>query len=362
MSISIPDDTELVTGFRIEVLPHASHIGGRFTRDGNGEFALTSVLATARRDGNPTEQQLEIARAVADYEADDKRKTEWDKRYRPIAKTLNDDARDGWTTEGAEVIEPHIGVFELQTPWQVQAGDRFTVVLRHRSTHGKANLGRFRVSFTSERGETTRRTDGVSPIADWLANEDADLSKMPKLRRRLLEQFLLGDESYQAATRRLDSAKRQLQQLRGQGKPRKVMVLADRKTPRKTHVLVRGVWDAKGDVVEHGMLPSVLPWHAEKSKSRLDLAHWITDQDNPLTARVTVNHLWQLLFGQGLVRTPEDFGRQGEPPTHPRLLDWLASELIESDWDLQHVIRLICDEQHLSPKQRHDAQNARPRS
>jgi hypothetical protein len=85
----------------------------------------------------------------------------------------------------------------------------------------------------------------------------------------------------------------------------------------------------------------VLPWPAEKLKNRLDLAQWIVSRENPLTARVVVNQLWQMYFGAGLVRTPEDFGLQGERPTHPDLLDWLAVELMEHDWDLRHIIRLI---------------------
>ncbi len=119
------------------------------------------------------------------------------------------------------------------------------------------------------------------------------------------------------------------------------MVLSERDSARQTHVLVRGVWDAKGDVVQPGVIPSILKWPEEKTRSRLDLAQWIVDPENPLTARVVVNHLWQIMFGQGLVRTPEDFGLQGELPTHPKLLDWLAVELIENDWDLQHILRLI---------------------
>ncbi|MEL6108232.1 MAG: DUF1553 domain-containing protein, partial [Planctomycetota bacterium] len=342
VQVSVPHGVECVSGFRVEVLPHASHVGGRFTRSGNGEFALTSVLATARRKGSPTELQLEIARATADYEADDKRRTKWDKRYRPISKTLNDDARDGWTTEGAKTIEPHVGVFELETPWEVRAGDRFTVILRQRSTHGEANIGRFRVAFTSEIGETTRRTDGGSPVAELLRSQPNERANPdPELRRRLLDQFLLGDVAYQKAARRLAAASKQFKALGEQANPRKVMVLSDRKTPRETHVLVRGVWDAKGDLVHPGVLPSVLKWPDGKAQSRLDLANWIVDRSNPLTPRVIVNHLWQLLFGRGLVRTTEDFGLQGEFPTHPRLLDWLAVELIENDWDLQHVIRLI---------------------
>jgi hypothetical protein len=106
-------------------------------------------------------------------------------------------------------------------------------------------------------------------------------------------------------------------------------------------VLERGVWDAPGELVRPGVLQAVLPWPPERTRSRLDLARWLTDAEHPLTARVLVNHLWQLVFGEGLVRTPEDFGLQGELPTHPELLDWLAVELVESGWDLRHILRLL---------------------
>ena len=113
------------------------------------------------------------------------------------------------------------------------------------------------------------------------------------------------------------------------------------KNPGETHILERGVWDAKGEVVNPGILPAVLDWPAEKTRTRSDLANWLVSAENPLTARVVVNHLWQLVFGEGLVRTPEDFGLQGEAPTHPELLDWLAVELVENEWDLRHILRLL---------------------
>ncbi|MCD0458019.1 PSD1 and planctomycete cytochrome C domain-containing protein [Roseiconus lacunae] len=339
VEVRIPAGVKQISGIRLEVLPHESHVEQRFTRSGNGEFTLTNVLAMVREAGSPSEQQLEFAGAVADYQADKKRKTEWDTRYANIRETLNDDARDGWTTEGAESIEPHTGVYELRKPWQVSQGDRFIIKLRHRSTHGDANIGRFRISLTEERGETVRRTDGDSPIAALLRNNQTDLDD--KLRKRLLDQYLLSDPEYQADATRLSAAERQLSQLKKETDPRKVMVLKERDKPRETHILLRGVWDAKGDVVERAVLPSVLEWPADKTQTRLDLAQWIVDRDNPLTARVIVNQVWQLLFGQGLVRTPEDFGLQGELPTHPKLLDWLAIEFIENDWDIQHIIRVI---------------------
>lgn len=339
--IPIPEGMNRVTGLRIEVLPSSAHINERFTRNGTGEFTLTSVLAMASRAGSPSESQLEIAAALADVEADKDRKTDWDRRYTSIAKTLNDDARDGWTTEGVKDTTPHVAVYALEEPWQVQPGDDFVIVMRHRSTHGNANIARFRISLATELGETVRRTDGGSAIAE-LANVIKNREAIDsKLRERLLNQFLLGDTSYKATAKRKSIAEAQLAELKQQSKARKVMVLAERKEPRETHVLERGVWDAKGDVVQPSVLPAVLKWPAEKAKSRLDLANWIVDSENPLTARVVVNHIWQIMLGQGLVRTTEDFGLQGELPTHPKLLDWLAVELIESDWNLQHVIRLI---------------------
>jgi hypothetical protein len=350
--MSIPKSMSRVTGVRIEVLPHESHVNGRFTRDGNGEFTLTSVIAMGRREGSPSESQLDLGRAIADYEADKKRETKWDKKYGGIRETLNDDARDGWTTDGAETISPHVGVYELEQPWQVESGDQFVVLLRHRSTHGNANIGRFRVSLSSEQGETVRRVDGGSPILELVEHLNADRNPDDdenlvdkKLRQRLLDQYLLADEDYQFASNRLKLARKQLADLKKQSGPRKVMVLKEREKPRDTHVLLRGVWDAKGDVVQPAVLPSVLEWPAEKARTRLDLANWIVDPQNPLTARVIANHMWQLMFGAGLVRTPGDFGLQGELPTHPKLLDWLAVELIENDWDLRHLLRLIATSQ-----------------
>ena len=325
------------------MFPHDSHLDGRFTRRGNGEFTLTSVRILARLQGSPAETQLEISRATADASRDKSDQGSWDSRYGRINDTLNDDARDGWSTIGVKELKPHIAVFELQEPLDVSSADRLVVMLRHRSTHGHANIGRFRISLATEQGETVRRVDGISPIAQLIENirqhGGEPISK--ELRERVLDQFLLGDNSYQQAATRLATAKGQLAELKKQQSPRNVMVLSERDRARQTHVLVRGVWDAKGDVVQRGVIPSILQWPEEKTRSRLDLAQWIVDPENPLTARVVVNHLWQIMFGQGLVRTPEDFGLQGELPTHPKLLDWLAVELIENDWDLQHILRLI---------------------
>jgi hypothetical protein len=122
-----------------------------------------------------------------------------------------------------------------------------------------------------------------------------------------------------------------------------IMTLSETlKDRRATHVLVRGEFKQQGEEVS-ATTPAVLNSFASRQETgdRLDLARWIVSGDNPLTARVAVNHLWKHLFGRGLVATPDDFGTQGDPPSHPQLLDWLAVEFMESGWDRKQLIKTI---------------------
>ena len=121
----------------------------------------------------------------------------------------------------------------------------------------------------------------------------------------------------------------------------KTLVMQEVAKPRTTHVLKRGQYDAPGDVVEPGV-PHALPaFPADAPRNRLGLAQWLVAPENPLTARVAVNRLWLQCFGEGLVATLNDFGAQGEAPTHPELLDWLARRFVQSGWDVKRMLRLI---------------------
>ena len=120
-----------------------------------------------------------------------------------------------------------------------------------------------------------------------------------------------------------------------------ICVMQEMPEPRPTYVLKRGVYDARGEQVYADTPDSLPPFPVDAPRNRLGLARWLTDPDHPLTARVAVNRYWQLIFGKGLVRTPEDFGVQGDAPTHPRLLDWLSREFVDSGWDLHRLLKLM---------------------
>lgn len=118
------------------------------------------------------------------------------------------------------------------------------------------------------------------------------------------------------------------------------LVARDLPQPRPTRILRRGEYDMPvGDPVDPNVISVLGTMDASVPRNRLGLANWLTSPDHPLVARVLVNRLWQQVFGYGLVRTPEEFGSQGEQPTHPELLDWLAVELHDSGWDLKHMLR-----------------------
>ena len=123
-----------------------------------------------------------------------------------------------------------------------------------------------------------------------------------------------------------------------------VMVMKEG-APRDAFILKRGAYDAHLERVSAG-LPHVLPPLPEGApNNRLGLARWLVDPGNPLTARVAVNRSWQLFFGAGMVKTTEDFGVQGEKPTHPELFDWLARDFMDSGWDVKHMLRLMVADQ-----------------
>jgi len=120
-----------------------------------------------------------------------------------------------------------------------------------------------------------------------------------------------------------------------------IMVMEDMPEPRKTHVLNRGQYDAPTEEVKPGTPQQILPFPEDLPKNRHGLAQWLVDKRHPLTARVTVNRYWQMIFGRGIVETPQDFGTQGALPSHPELLDWLAIKFLNSGWNVRALLKTM---------------------
>jgi len=171
--------------------------------------------------------------------------------------------------------------------------------------------------------------------------EQKEASRLKRHQARLSEYFLTleAPERYRERYAQLKDLRAKKEQL--QRSIPTAMVMAEMKKPRDSLVLGRGQYDNPGEKVTPGTPAFLPPLPTGAPPDRLTLAKWLVDPGNPLTARVAVSRYWQTYFGVGIVKTSEDFGSQGEPPSHPELLDWLATEFIRTGWDVKAMQRLI---------------------
>lgn len=316
---------ERVVALRLDALRHETHTGGGLARSDSGNFVLTELeLYLLRAD---QEQQIRFVGGQATFE----------QGALTIDKVFDGDRQSGWAVyEGRPIDRDHAAVLRLAEPVELQDGDRLKLILRHDSAHASHNLGRFRVSISSS--------------AEAGLNEEKDQQLLLALRtpvsERTSEQTQLAREQHQASDeewKRLTSEKKQAEDRLAAVRREipKVMVMEDRSERRETFMLDRGLYTAPGDAVTAGTPVSLPRLESDSEPSRLELARWLMDDRNPLTARVLVNRYWQLLFGQGLVKTASDFGVQGEIPQQEHLLDWLACEFRDSGWNLKQLLRTI---------------------
>jgi hypothetical protein len=224
----------------------------------------------------------------------------------------------------------------------------------------KAALTRFRIGWDTEPG-SARYTGRLDEIAVWTKAltpvEIASLFEKQALPYAVARERHGGASPIESGWLRaallsrndtaLSAQRQKLESLRAQWLVMRrsaptVMVMQELPAPRETHVLQRGSYSAPGDRVEPGVPEQLLgAWPEGAPKNRLGLARWLTKPDHPLTSRVVVNRFWQQLFGQGLVKTSDNFGLQGEWPSHPDLLDWLAREFVDSGWNVQALMKRI---------------------
>jgi hypothetical protein len=317
-----------VTSLRLEVLPDAERLPQAGPgRANNGNFVLTTLRVWTRSPAAAADAPLEPVRVVAgtaDFSQQD-----WE-----VSQAVNENPRDGWAVS-PQFGQRHVAVFRLETP--IPAGQPLVIELDQTYDQTEPhNLGRFRLSCTTFQGEAT--LDGL-PAAVVAALET------PRERRSTQQTAAIADYYRTIDAERLRLQAQVEQHAKQAPPPPPTQAQAVSEIPhskRTTHLLIRGEFLDKGPQVSAGT-PEILPPFQPRSEvpDRRDLAHWLTDAKNPLTARVTVNRIWQRYFARGLVRSSDDFGTQGEKPTHPQLLDWLAGQLRDEGWSLKHVHRLI---------------------
>ncbi len=220
--------------------------------------------------------------------------------------------------------------FAAKEPLRIGAGQG----MRFEGRIGKVRL--YRAEVTEQEAAVLASPESLNEIAAIPARQRSD-AQGKKLRQAFLDRY--APKQLQALNEELREL--QLQRRRMVADLPTVMVMQDDRVPHETHLLRRGAYDQPGEEV-FAATPAALPTiNGPNANNRLGLARWLVDPKNPLTARVAVNRFWQMYFGTGIVRTTEDFGSQGEAPSHPALLDWLATEFIRSGWDMKQMQKTI---------------------
>ncbi len=242
---------------------------------------------------------------------------------------MDGDLQTGWSCQDGQG-RAHEAVFTFSEPLTPQDGT-FTVKMNF-GRHYACSLGRFRISVTTAANAAASRLDFETQRL--LTKPDAALSA-PE-RQQLRDAFLL-------AAPELAEARKEIDALRQPPSYPTTLVMRERpaENPRPTHVHNRGEYLQSTDLIKPAVFSFLNPLPPGAPENRLGFARWLVSRDHPLTARVVVNRQWAAFFGRGIVRTQEDFGFQGDLPSHPALLDWLAVDFMESGWSLKRLHRLI---------------------
>ncbi len=244
--------------------------------------------------------------------------------------------KPGWSIDLADG-KIHSLTLVPAAPTDVSAGIKLEVSIVQNGIHPLNGKSRFRASITADpRADELSRTPADVVQALGIPAEKRSPEQSETITRHYLERVATDLKAEHA---RLAAMKKQLEDLKPVTLPI-MRELAEGKR-RKTNVQLRGNYLALGDEVTEGLPGAFQPPAPETKPNRLALAKWLVDENNPLTARVIANRYWEQIFGVGIVRTSEEFGSQGEAPSHPELLDWLATELTQQKWDMKKFVKLL---------------------
>jgi hypothetical protein len=344
-------DLPKITAFRLELLNDANLPANGPGRSFKGTCALTEfTVEAAPAEGSASEKKkaskVKMARASADFgqpetplEPNFEDRTNRKRVTGPVAMAIDDKDETAWGIDagpGRRNVERQ-AVFVAETPIEHPGGTVLTVSLKQ--AHGgwnsddlmTNNLGRFRLAAT----------DAPNPEADPVPKRVRDLLEIPP-ERRTPAQVAAVFSYWRTTVAEWKEANERIDALWGEYPAgTTTLVLQARAEGRMTSLLKRGDFLKPGKPVEPGVPAFLHALPADAGTTRLSLAKWLVDRQSPTTARALVNRVWQANFGTGLVASAEDFGMQGEPPSHPELLDWLACEFMDRGWSLKALSRLI---------------------
>jgi hypothetical protein len=322
-SLSFDSELEEITAIRLEILNHASLPSGGRSRHTNGSVAVTHLAVQTGPASDPQSATEVVLAHPSESES---------KENSTASSAIDQNVRTGWVVDGTGE-ETATAIFELDIPKSFPEGTRVNVALSQ--NHGlDSTLGCFRLSATAD----------PLPIRVTPSDVEAILAASPSERSqdrsdRLASYYRVISPSLDPVRDRLaDSRKAEEAILKSAST---TLVMGEMKEGRETHIHVRGNFQNPGAKVFPAVPALFKPLPEKEVPNRLTLAKWLVAPDNPLTARVTMNRLWEQFFGRGLVETSEDFGVRSSDPSHPELLDWLATEFVRQGWRMKAMRKLL---------------------
>lgn len=331
-TIDLETDLQDISGVRLDVLPDNSLGSNGPGRTKHGNFVLSEIRLYASGKGTPTSKdQITVKNASSDFSQDG-----WAIEKAIDGKEGTGVGDSGWAI-APQFGKPHHAIFSTANVFPAQPKTFVRVVLSQ-SYGSQHMIGRFRIRLQTGVDYNQLAPKPIRAILALPVKE-----RTAAHQKALLDHFAATHPSTVKLAEQLASLKKKA--------PKQptmtVRVIGQRGNPRQTKMLRRGDFLQPLDEVKPQTINVLETVHPLKSRlknampDRLDLARWLMDKDNPLTPRVTVNHIWKHLFGHGIVGTMEDFGVRGDMPTHPQLLDWLASETVRLGWSRKAIIKTI---------------------
>jgi len=321
--------TKTVRAIRLQVLSDDRLPSRGPGRASNGNFVLSSLrVFVESKKKTPEATRYRLASGRADFS----------QSSRQVTSVLGDDGTDGWAVH-PRVGQNHVAIFALRRPIVATDGPvQLRIELDHR-VHDDHNIGRFQLSVSSAPVPLLQKAPG----ADLVATLEVPPEK--RTGEQVLKLIRFFGYREPALDKLVEAVGRNDKTKPSEGELPKARAVSEHRPARETRIHHRGDFLDKGHVVRRATPADLPPLSARGPvPDRLDLARWLVSPDNPLTARVIVNRVWQQYFGRGIVSTDVDFGSQGERPSHPQLLDWLAYRFADPKdgaWRLKWLHELI---------------------